>query len=813
MKAELAKSIILNISLVLAIGTVITVAPKKTPVFKGAKSLLAGLLLGAAGVLVMLYPYTLKEGVFFDVRTIIIGISGMFFGIVPTAIACLITISYRIFVGGAGMLAGVCSIIISALIGSLWRRFRYEKVIARKKYRVLEIYLTGVLIHVGMLACMFLLPFREAVFLLEHIGATVMTLYPVGLTLVGMLLLRQIDRTQLLERLTDSERNNWELFENSRIKMILYHPGDLRIIHANSRACGFYGWSSEKMERMKMTDLGDMTDEDFRREVAEAEAEGRGHLRFRHTLASGKIRNVDLFRFPYRYNNETCQMAIIHDTTERNATQARLKESEERLRVTLLSVGDGVITTDNKGMITLINRKAQQILNCGGEFSGYPIKSVFNALDSDTRSKIEEMILKVIETGEPAALSLDPVPIYNGSLKYIENKAAPIKNDNGDLIGVVYVLRDVTEQTLKQQQITFMGYHDGLTGLYNRAFFDEELKRLDTERNLPISIIIGDVNALKLTNDAFGHSAGDRLLKDMAERIRKACRKEDIVARWGGDEFIILLPKTDDAAADEICARIEKSCAEVKTSNINFSISLGHDTKTSADQSIDDVMKSAENYMYRKKSIESSGARGKTIFTILLALHEKNPREQLHSQRVSELCGKIGRALGRPQREIDELELAGLLHDIGKISIDERVLNKKGVLTQKEWSEIKRHPEIGYRILSSSNDVSYIADYVLKHHERLDGKGYPNGITGKDIPLGSRILSVADSYDAMTGERPYKNRLGKKEAINQLRENSGTQFDPEIVEVFISKVLGLEPEEAQPESGDALIDSIEEIAR
>jgi len=161
----------------------------------------------------------------------------------------------------------------------------------------------------------------------------------------------------------------------------------------------------------------------------------------------------------------------------------------------------------------------------------------------------------------------------------------------------------------------------------------------------------------------------------------------------------------------------------------------------------------------------------------------------LHSRRVSQLCEQMGEALGLNEDKVKELKAVGLLHDIGKIAIDEAILNKNGTLNEEEWVEVRKHPEIGYRILSTVNNMSEMAEFVLSHHERWDGKGYPQGLSGEQIPLESRIIGIADAYDAMVSERSYKKSLTKEEAIKELTENAGTQFNAECVRVFIEKVL------------------------
>lgn len=262
-----------------------------------------------------------------------------------------------------------------------------------------------------------------------------------------------------------------------------------------------------------------------------------------------------------------------------------------------------------------------------------------------------------------------------------------------------------------------------------------------------------------------------------------------IIARLGGDEFVILLPQTDPNETEQIVKRIKTYALKEKVGSIEISISFGWESKINGDEDIHEIFKKAEDHMYKKKLFEGPSMRGKTIKAIINTLHEKNKREEQHSHRVSALCISMGKALRLPEGEIEELKTVGLLHDIGKIAIEETTLNKQGKLTEDEWAEMKRHPEIGYRILSTVNDMSEMAEYVLCHHEHWNGKGYPKGLKGEEIPFQARIIAVADAYDAMTSERSYRNALPKEVAIEELQKNSGIQFDPKVIKVFIDKVL------------------------
>jgi diguanylate cyclase (GGDEF)-like protein/PAS domain S-box-containing protein/putative nucleotidyltransferase with HDIG domain len=351
------------------------------------------------------------------------------------------------------------------------------------------------------------------------------------------------------------------------------------------------------------------------------------------------------------------------------------------------------------------------------------------------------------------------------------------------------VIRDVTERRKQQKHIEYLNYHDTLTGLFNRQFLEEELKRLDTERNLPFSIIMGDINKLKMINDAFGHEKGDELIRKVSKVLKQCCRLDDLIARWGGDEFMILLPKTNMVESEEIVRRITAGCANEQVNSIAVSIAMGIATKTHAEEDMMDVMRSAEEAMYKNKRLFSKSIRSNIVNIIIHTLYLKDPYEEKHAKRVSGLCRKTARALGMDAEETKKITLSGLLHDIGKIAVDNKILDKPGMLNEIEWKEVRKHAEVGARVIASDPELAEVGDAVLHHHERWDGRGYPKGIRGREIPLMARIIALADGYDAMIGPSVYKKPMTKLQAIDEIRRNKGTQFDPELAEIFITKVL------------------------
>jgi len=375
---------------------------------------------------------------------------------------------------------------------------------------------------------------------------------------------------------------------------------------------------------------------------------------------------------------------------------------------------------------------------------------------------------------------------YLDGTEAFESNYAPIIDDNGHVTGATIFTQNITERQKKDQAILHLSYHDVLTGLLNRRAYSEELKRPAVERNYPITVVMADINGLKITNDAFGHFAGDELLLTVSALFKKHCRPQDQIYRIGGDEFVLFLPGTNRVAAEAIIDGIKAEMESTVLYGLTMSVSFGLDTDIDG-ADLTDSVKGAEIEMYNQKLFELSSNRAEAIKTILKTLNLKNPREDVHSRRVSEFCGMIGELLGMRREQIGVLKMIGNLHDIGKIAIEESLLNKPSALTPEEWKTIRRHPEIGFRILSTSNEYADIAEDILAHHERWDGKGYPKGLRGEQIPIRARIIAVADAFEAMTATRPYREAVCEEEALAEIERCAGTQFDPEIAQIFVAE--------------------------
>ena len=487
-------------------------------------------------------------------------------------------------------------------------------------------------------------------------------------------------------------------------------------------------------------------------------------------------------------------VAIFDDVTEKSLAAESLKKQNDLFASLLKILPVGVFMVDSaEGKPLVVNETGKALLGIGivPDANEHNLSEVYKAFKGNTQKHYpaNEMPITLGMKGIKSHIDDMVVERPDGSRILLEVFGTPVNDIQGKPWASLVTFMDITDRKKAENELLYLSYHDHLTGLYNRRYFEQELKNLDTPENLPLSIIMFDVNGLKLVNDSFGHDLGDVLLKKSAEAIKKACREDDIAARIGGDEFVVLLPKTAASEALQISNYIKELASNEKVANMELSISYGYDTKKTDNQSIIEIIANAENHMYRHKLYERSSIRSKITDLIMNTLFEKSGREAAHSNRVSIICQSISSKLNMGKDAVNKMKIAGLIHDIGKIGVDERILNKPGSLTAEERGFIERHPEIGWRLLSSTDEFSELAKYVLSHHENWDGTGYPNGLKGETIPLEARIISVADTYDAMTSERSYRKKMSREEAVKELKRCSGTQFDPMIVDVFLNEVL------------------------
>lgn len=605
---------------------------------------------------------------------------------------------------------------------------------------------------------------------------------------------KRIADAQALER---SEEENRKIFESMNqgfayCQILLDEngvPNDYRILRVNQNFEVQTGLVYKDSIGKKITELIDEVEPYWFAYNGKVALTGESMTFEAYNAGLGRLFRISSFSPGYGYF-----AMIIDDITQQKETEAQLIYEKNLFETTLLSVGDGVISTDAEGNVQFMNKVAEMLTGWNAEEArGRRFEEVFRILCGEDRHPCPNPVQQVLVQKQAIELAEDTILIArDGFERYINDSAAPIMDARMAITGVVLVFRDSTEQRKRQREILSLSFTDPLTTLNNRRYYDQVKQELDSEPYYPLTLVIGDVNGLKLTNDAFGHEAGDELLCKVAEVMRKTCREGDIISRIGGDEFVLLLPQTDALHAQAIVKRLNAALEREHIKGIQVSVSFGYAVKEENDNHFEDTFKMAEDVMYQNKLASSLTFKKQVISSLLERLFSRDSTLQEHSSKVADLASAFARVLGYPEHEIQELRLAGTYHDLGKIAIDPTILAKaEKEMSRSEALELKRHAEIGYNILRSVGEYAPFSEAVLHHHERWDGNGYPQGLKHEGIPEAAQILAIANTYADLIGPRLHGSSVSQEEAIQYLRERKNTMFNPGLVETFITEVLNI----------------------
>lgn len=599
--------------------------------------------------------------------------------------------------------------------------------------------------------------------------------------------MRDITERKRVEEKLKYNRQRYETIFKSAPIGILIEDQDGKILEVNPGLCEMTDFSKEELEGANVLDKFVLPEyKELARQNIKKIIDGQD-LEF--DIKTPK-KNGEVI---YKYLKETKivlpdgKKGIISmhlDISERKAMEKELKEKNILLNSILESIQDGICVLNPDLTIRYTNATMNEWYQ-----QGMPLqdKECFHGFYNKKSSCEDCPVLKSLESKKMES-AVKKLPDWH-ELDYIEIFSYPIFDENqGKISGVVEFVRDITEQKEREREIKYLLYRDSLTGLYNRRFFEEEMQRLDTKRQLPISIIMADVNGLKIINDSYGHDTGDRLLKKAAEILKKTVREEDILARQGGDEFAILLPNTSSEEVSRVVSRINKEIAAADLDEIPLSIALGQATKNEPAEELTEVLKKADNRMYQNKLSVSRSSKSKIVQGLLNILEAKSSETKEHAVRMTKLAFDFGERLELSNSELNRLSLLATLHDIGKTNIDQNILNKPGRLSKREWEIMKNHSEQGYKIASSSEEFALVADDIFAHHEHWDGGGYPRQLAEEDIPYLARIITIIDAFDVMTHDRPYSKAVSHKEALKEIEKCAGSQFDPRLAEEFISLI-------------------------
>jgi diguanylate cyclase (GGDEF)-like protein/PAS domain S-box-containing protein len=749
------------------------------------KTLAQGLAVGLVGIVVMTYPYTLTEGVIFDSRSIIMLTSSMYFGFIPAFMGGSFLIVYRIILGGPGTIPGILHIIIPLIVGSIWNIKRLKHSNPKvNNITLVEMYILLLFTQLLVISMGYLFPNKIPTESLNQIILPIIIINPLaGLAVSIFFSLNR--RNYYINQELRQQKNLFDtIFNESNSAMFIVDANTKKFVDVNDTACRLYGYSKEEFKTFGISKLNPLPDQELERLTQLALANEQNQFSDKHFTKSGDVLYVETISSPVVINDQPFLFFSTINTTSKRTQKERLEQTQLQLDSALKNIHDAVILVDKYGDVEMINRSAETILNVDQSYLGKPLNSLLD-VSFESYNSLANVLDDVIV--HLKSIEINDVQIYPKDTTQeirVHFSISPLIDSTGLLIGSMIIVRDITEQLSQYKKIQFISQHDAVTSLFNRHFLETELMRLDTKRQLPISFIIGDVNGLKLVNDAFTHDEGDRLLIEIASILSKAVRSEDILGRWGGDEFLILLPQTTHDNAEKIVKRIQDLSQKSFYNTITPSISLGIGTKTSKDQNIEDILLLAEKNMYAHKTLIGPKMRDETYHKLIEKLEVINPEFTSHHERCKQLAIAFGSYLNRSPKDIEMLGKIAGNHDIGKVSLSNPNIDREdNIIHDKQ--HVRLHVESGYRILNALPNFADISKYVLHHHENWDGTGYPEGLKGNDIPFFSRVVRVVEMYDSLMYHPDSETSHNVDKTIDILRSRKGHQLDPDLTEALI----------------------------
>ncbi len=617
--------------------------------------------------------------------------------------------------------------------------------------------------------------------------------------------------------LQESELWHRTMFDSMPLPMYVYDPDTLRFLAINAAALEQYGYTRDEFLSMRITDI--RSEEEAQKLKAKiADWDGKRAFNtgiWRHRRKDGSTLLIDA-TVSELYNagmQRRERLLMAHDVTAQVQAQQAVAESESRYRSLFMNAVEGIYQTTPGGSYLRANPALARMY-------GYDTPEQMKLAMRDIAGSL---YVSPTRRAEFVALALSDQPVENfvseirqrdGATIWISENARCVRGADGGVLYFEGTVENVTERVSMEQEREQMllealdrADRDPLTGLLNhRAFHKRLTQEADRAQRAgtKLAVAVLDLDNFKFFNDAYGHVAGDAVLRTVTTTLRACCRSYDILARFGGDEFAIIVPDTTVEHAQQFAQRVQAAMMETGftptgyDTRIPLGVTVGVALFPDEAVSRTDVIELADRRLRRAKtggdqdgvceqlrSIYSTSHSGFSILDALVtAVDNKDRYTRRHSEDVTIHCLTIGLELGLSEPELEQLQLSALLHDVGKIGVPDAILRKPGQLSESEMAAVQQHAQMGAMIVSAVPGFGDILDGIRHHHERWDGKGYPHALQQEAIPRIARIMAVADAFSAMTTSRPYRTGMPVKKALSILEAGSGVQWDPECVAAF-----------------------------
>jgi len=644
------------------------------------------------------------------------------------------------------------------------------------------------------------------------------------------------ERKRLENALQDSETRFRRLFEASQDGIFLLDAGTGQITEVNPFLIYLLGYSREELLGKKLWEVGAFIDSD-KCKTAFRELQSKGYIRYLDLplqTKDGRLINVEFVSNMYEVEQARVIQCNIRDMTLQARAEKELKKEKKFSENIINTTQAIVLVLDTKGRIVTFNPYMEEI-------SGYELEEVKGKdwfevfLPKEIREKTREVFLSAINDIQTKG-NINAIITKDGREIWIAWFDKTIKDADGNIEGLLSTGVDVTESRRSEAQrdkfnkkLEQLALKDSHTGLFNHRYLEEALEinfsRAERESAL-LSVIMMDLDYFKSINDVYGHMFGDLVLKQFAKVLTKTIRPYDIAIRYGGEEFIIISPDTGRGGALILACRLLDKIQLHNFGNKKHSIKLklslavatypednvrnGMELVDLADHVLNKAKESGGNRVYSSMDTKRAAERitqptdihllkekiskltkraNQSLIEETLAfaktLELKDHYTGEHVERTVYYAMRISQELKFPHEKIALVKQAAMLHDLGKVGISEHILQKKSKLNKKEFEEVKMHPQIGVDIIRPIHSLRPVIPALLYHHERWDGKGYPYGLKMQQIPLTARIITIADVYEALISDRPYRKAYSKEKAVTIIKKGSGTQFDPDVVNSFL----------------------------